>query len=77
MGTTAIIVCLTSSVPQIAAKCRDMLQIPQFASNVVEAIGTREAVSVTVSGRRISNTLQNQIHLTVNYPNFFFDVHNH
>ncbi|XP_055304540.1 putative ATP-dependent RNA helicase TDRD12 isoform X2 [Sitodiplosis mosellana] len=48
MGATAIIVCLTSNVKKIADDCRTILQMPSFKSNVVEAIGTRDAVSVTV-----------------------------
>lgn len=48
MGTTAIIVCQTANVPIIAADCRVILQRPQIKSSVVEAIGTRDAVNVTV-----------------------------
>lgn len=47
LGTTAIIV--TSNVPKIAAMCQKLLQMPSFVSNVVEAIGTRDTVNVTVS----------------------------
>lgn len=49
MGTFAIIVCLTSSVKHIADECRAILQMPTFKSGVVEAIGTLDAVSLTVS----------------------------
>lgn len=49
MGATAIIVCLTAQVPEIARMCRDLLQIHQFRSHVVEAVGQRDTVSVTVS----------------------------
>lgn len=48
MGTLAIIICLTSSVKQIADECRAILQMPTFKSGVVEAIGTLDAVSLTV-----------------------------
>lgn len=48
MGATAIIVCLTSNVKKIADDCRTILQMPTFKSNVVEAIGARDTLSVTV-----------------------------
>lgn len=49
MGATAIIVCLTAQVPEIARMCRDLLQIHHYKSHVVEAVGQRDTVSVTVS----------------------------
>lgn len=48
-GTSAIIVCLTASVSRIATQCRNLLQMHQFQTNVVEAVGKRDAVSVTVN----------------------------
>lgn len=46
MGATAIIVCSTSSVTKIADTCKRLLNV--YNSNVVEAIGTRNADSVAV-----------------------------
>lgn len=51
MGASAIIV--TTNVPQIADMCRKLLQLPVIVCNVVEAIGTRDAVNVTVSCEHI------------------------
>lgn len=50
MGATAIIV--TSNVQKIADMCRTLLQLPAIVCNVVEAIGTRDAVNVIVSYER-------------------------
>lgn len=48
-GVTAIIVCLTTDVPKIARTCRDLLQMHQSKSKVIEAIVAHETASVTVS----------------------------
>lgn len=61
MGTTAIIVCVTSSVAKIATMCRQMLQMPAIISNVVEAIGTRDAINVSVCDSMINHEYPNQI----------------
>lgn len=59
MGATAIIV--TTNVPQVADMCRKLLPMPQIVCNVVEAIGTRDAVNVTVSYKPNSDCVKSQL----------------